>query len=163
MVKWLGGLLVMLKVPWSISPSIGEWKILSLHPAANGYPTLFRAGEGLGGEGRGDGHHPSHAMPIDTSGTLTFTAPMANRLWDLPLPLPSPTLEAQTVMKVYSTYVSLSFVFLCQYHSLTTDIDECQIQNGGCQHTCRNSQGSYQCDCPTGERLHTDGRTCIRK
>ena len=30
-------------------------KTLSVHPSANGYPTLFRAGEGLGGEGRGDG------------------------------------------------------------------------------------------------------------
>ena len=53
----------------------------TLHPAANGYPTLFRAGEGLDGEGRGDGH----AALIDTSGTLTFTAPTANQLWDLPL------------------------------------------------------------------------------
>ena len=53
-----------------------------VHPAANGYPTLFRAGEGLGREGRGDGHHPSHAMPSDTCGTLTFNR-TANWLWDL--------------------------------------------------------------------------------
>ena len=45
---------------------------LSVHPVANGYPTLFRAGEGLGGEGRGDGHHPSYAVPSDTCGTLNF-------------------------------------------------------------------------------------------
>ena len=32
--------------------------------------------------------NPSHAVPIDTCGTLTFTAPMSNWLWDLPLPLP---------------------------------------------------------------------------
>ena len=43
----------------------GEQKTLCVYPAANGYPTLFRAREGLGGEGRGDGHHPSHAMPSD--------------------------------------------------------------------------------------------------
>ena len=30
---------------------------------------LFRAGEGLGSEGRGDRHHSSHAVPIRTSGT----------------------------------------------------------------------------------------------
>ena len=46
---------------------------LSVHPAANGYLTLFRAREGLGGEGRGDGHHPSHVMPFDTCGTLRPT------------------------------------------------------------------------------------------
>ena len=41
-------------------------------PAANGYPTLFRDGEGLGGNGRGDGHHPSHAVHSDACGTLNF-------------------------------------------------------------------------------------------
>ena len=66
----------------------GEQKTLSVHPAANGYLTLFRAEEGLGGEGRVDGHHPLHAVPSDTSGTIAFTAPTANWLWDLPLPLP---------------------------------------------------------------------------
>ena len=34
-----------------------EQRTLSVHPAANGYPTRFRAGEGLGGKGRVDGHH----------------------------------------------------------------------------------------------------------
>ena len=57
----------------------------SVHPAANGYPPLIRAGEGLGSEGRGDGHHLLHAVPSDTCGTLTFTTPMANWQWDLPL------------------------------------------------------------------------------
>ena len=44
----------------------GKVETLSVHPAANEYPALFRAGKCLGGEGRGDGHHPSHAVPIDT-------------------------------------------------------------------------------------------------
>ena len=57
----------------------GEQKTLSIHPVANGYPTLFRAGEGLGGKGRGDGYQTLHVMPSDTSGT--FTAPTANWLW----------------------------------------------------------------------------------
>ena len=75
----------MRKVPGSKSPLIG-WAGNSIYLAANGNPTLFRAGEGLGCEGRRDEHHPSHSMPSDTCGTLTFTAPTANRLWDLPLP-----------------------------------------------------------------------------
>ena len=37
-------------------------------PTANGSPTLFRAGEGLGGKGIGDGHHPSYAVSIETVG-----------------------------------------------------------------------------------------------
>lgn len=41
------------------------------------------------------------------------------------------------------------------------DIDECQIHNGGCQHTCVNTRGSYYCECRVGSRLHVDGRTCL--
>ena len=55
-------------------------------PSSKWVRTLLRVGEGLGGEGRVDGHHPSHAVPSDTCETLTVTAPMANRLWNLPLP-----------------------------------------------------------------------------
>ena len=68
----------MQKVPGSKSPSI-RWAenflCSSVHPAANGYPTLFRAGDGLDGEGKGDVHHPSHAMPIYTCGTLSIHCP----------------------------------------------------------------------------------------
>ena len=63
----------------------GERKTLSVHPAAYRYPIIFRTGEDL--EGKGDGHHRLHAVQIETSGILTFTAPTANRLWGLPLPL----------------------------------------------------------------------------
>uniref|UniRef100_A0A8B9VAV0 Multiple EGF like domains 6 n=1 Tax=Anas zonorhyncha TaxID=75864 RepID=A0A8B9VAV0_9AVES len=44
----------------------------------------------------------------------------------------------------------------CQF-----DVDECQVHNGGCQHRCVNTLGSYYCECKPGFRLHTDGRTCI--
>uniref|UniRef100_A0A8C3QS40 Multiple EGF-like-domains 6 n=1 Tax=Cyanoderma ruficeps TaxID=181631 RepID=A0A8C3QS40_9PASS len=41
------------------------------------------------------------------------------------------------------------------------DVDECQVHNGGCQHRCVNTLGSYYCECRPGFRLHTDGRTCL--
>lgn len=44
----------------------------------------------------------------------------------------------------------------CQY-----DVDECLAHNGGCQHRCVNTPGSYLCECKPGFRLHTDGRTCL--
>lgn len=43
------------------------------------------------------------------------------------------------------------------------DVDECQVHNGGCQHRCVNTLGSYYCECRPGFRLHTDGRTCLGK
>ncbi|TRY87068.1 hypothetical protein DNTS_009157 [Danionella cerebrum] len=52
------------------------------------------------------------------------------------------------------------------YHTYNTghmraDIDECQVHNGGCQHRCVNTRGSYYCECKPGFRLHVDGRTCL--
>ncbi|KAG9337036.1 hypothetical protein JZ751_029895, partial [Albula glossodonta] len=40
------------------------------------------------------------------------------------------------------------------------DIDECTIQNGGCETFCTNSEGSYECSCHTGYALMPDQRSC---
>ena len=42
----------------------------------------------------------------------------------------------------------------------STDINECNNNNGGCAQTCTNSDGSFQCSCNSGFRLSSDGRTC---
>uniref|UniRef100_A0A1X7V5F3 EGF-like domain-containing protein n=1 Tax=Amphimedon queenslandica TaxID=400682 RepID=A0A1X7V5F3_AMPQE len=34
-----------------------------------------------------------------------------------------------------------------------TDINECSSFNGGCEHQCQNTVGSYTCSCPTGFSL----------
>ncbi|XP_065334267.1 protein tolkin [Cloeon dipterum] len=41
-----------------------------------------------------------------------------------------------------------------------TDIDECTEQNGGCQHECKNTVGSYECSCYNGFTLHEDMHSC---
>ena len=58
---------------------------------------------------------------------------------------------------------SLSVALLLLLHELVTskvffictDIDECSIilPNGLCQHSCRNTVGSYDCDCRDGYEL----------
>ncbi|VEN39942.1 unnamed protein product, partial [Callosobruchus maculatus] len=40
------------------------------------------------------------------------------------------------------------------------DINECEINNGGCTHSCTNIPGSSKCSCPKGFRLTSDGRSC---
>ena len=42
------------------------------------------------------------------------------------------------------------------------DIEECWIDslNGGCQHICVNTPGSYYCKCFDGYTLNADGKTC---
>jgi len=41
-----------------------------------------------------------------------------------------------------------------------TDVNECDVYNGRCQHTCINVDGSYYCDCNPGFVLAPNSRTC---
>lgn len=43
---------------------------------------------------------------------------------------------------------------------LSPDKDECAKDNGGCQHECVNTFGSYLCRCRNGYRLHENGLDC---
>lgn len=43
------------------------------------------------------------------------------------------------------------------------DVDECQVNNGGCFAICFNTPGSYQCSCPSGFTTGPDGKSCIDK
>ena len=40
------------------------------------------------------------------------------------------------------------------------DIDECAEDNGGCNHTCTNTDGSFKCSCPDGYLLLDDEKSC---
>ena len=40
------------------------------------------------------------------------------------------------------------------------DIDECLTGNGGCNQTCNNNMGSFECSCAEGYLLHADGKQC---
>ena len=48
---------------------------------------------------------------------------------------------------------------------LFLDINECDLGNGGCEQTCRNTIGSFECLCDASElhMLAPDGRTCHSK
>uniref|UniRef100_A0A3Q2Q6B5 Metalloendopeptidase n=1 Tax=Fundulus heteroclitus TaxID=8078 RepID=A0A3Q2Q6B5_FUNHE len=41
-----------------------------------------------------------------------------------------------------------------------SDIDECSKANGGCQHDCVNTFGSYRCQCRSGFMLHDNEHDC---
>ena len=43
------------------------------------------------------------------------------------------------------------------------DIDECVNFNGGCEHVCKNSIGSYECFCYNGHLLEADEHGCKGK
>ena len=44
---------------------------------------------------------------------------------------------------------------------ITTDLNECSENNGGCSHECINMQGTHRCECPIGYLLLPNKRDCI--
>ena len=49
------------------------------------------------------------------------------------------------------------------YPLLTTDIDECQANTHGCEHSCHNYEGGFYCSCRSGYRLMEDSKSCEGK
>ena len=43
------------------------------------------------------------------------------------------------------------------------DINECAMSNGGCQHQCKNTNGSYMCQCNEGFFLDGNAKNCLGK
>lgn len=44
------------------------------------------------------------------------------------------------------------------------DINECEIQDGGCSNICVNTPGSFHCSCPEGSAITEDDKLkCIGK
>ena len=61
-------------------------------------------------------------------------------------------MEISCDMSRMSWYITLCFS--------CADINECAANNGNCQHTCRNTGGSFSCSCRSGYRLGSNGRSC---
>ena len=43
---------------------------------------------------------------------------------------------------------------------MALDINECETSNGGCEHQCKNTNGSYTCECNKGFSLNGNGKGC---
>ena len=49
------------------------------------------------------------------------------------------------------------------YDNTSSDINECTINNGGCEQVCTDTVQSYFCSCNGGYSLNADARTCAGK
>ena len=55
-----------------------------------------------------------------------------------------------------------NFELLNKYYLIVIDINECNSNNGGCNHTCINTVGSYVCQCNSGYTLSdSNNHSCI--
>lgn len=58
-------------------------------------------------------------------------------------------------------WYSAKRVQVCRFFfSFAADKDECSKENGGCQHECVNTFGSYSCQCRSGFVLHENKHDC---
>ena len=57
----------------------------------------------------------------------------------------------------YNTITNMFSVLTC------IDVNECEKDNGGCQHTCENTRGSYICSCRHQYVLDENQHNCTSK
>ena len=69
----------------------------------------------------------------------------------------SPSLAADLAGNILNAQASPLLICKTLDHS---DIDECDISNGGCDHICTNIAGSHNCSCRSGFYIETNGKTC---
>ena len=55
---------------------------------------------------------------------------------------------------------NLTFKCMKFRSSCFIDVDECQTNNGGCNQTCTDTYGSFECSCGTGYILAVDNLDC---
>ena len=55
-------------------------------------------------------------------------------------------------------------MFHCtEYLCVHADVNECDTENGNCEHICQNTRGSFVCSCRDGFALGTDHARCVGK
>ena len=67
------------------------------------------------------------------------------------------------IIVILSIIVILLFILVYSVFIFATDIDECAVLNGGCEHSCHNIIGSYFCSCNEGFELASNSHDCPGK
>ncbi len=63
----------------------------------------------------------------------------------------------------YRACQTRSMCTVAMYVLIFADINECLTDNGGCDHICINTEGSFSCSCQNGFELENDQFSCSGK
>ncbi|MCP9265517.1 Metalloendopeptidase [Dirofilaria immitis] len=65
-----------------------------------------------------------------------------------------------TTKSLVSHFNTALLLFISDSSVQKEEMDECKLDNHGCEHRCINKIGSYECQCNIGYSLRSDGKTC---
>ena len=110
----------------------------------------------------------NHTQPVvDTNSRGGAALSITSKVCHLPMPaVVCLSAEFHSLWNTEPAHTShFSFTLQVQTHSfsiLSSDINECLVDNGGCSAAaiCRNTQFGHRCECPSGLNLFTDSKTC---
>ena len=104
-------------------------------------------------------------MSAQVPPTLTSASRSAGTQWD-PTSAPatsathSPMIGVAAPVRTWACN-PMEYPFTHSYCcSSLLDIDECALGTDTCSQICRDTDGSYRCECNSGYALDADGRTC---
>ena len=63
-------------------------------------------------------------------------------------------------VRMFKNFTQITSRMLSLFSLFLSDIDECLTENGGCNQTCVNKPGSFECQCSAGYALGDDGKSC---
>lgn len=64
------------------------------------------------------------------------------------------------LLLLFFFYHKLLFKYYLYYFFYHLDINECSKDNGGCDQICKNTMGSFICECNEGYQLDKDSKNC---
>ena len=71
-------------------------------------------------------------------------------------------MDTPLALTVIPALVRLMYSFINLLLLFKIDNNECSTGNGGCEHNCTNTPGSYNCSCANGYSLNGDHHGCSR-
>ena len=89
---------------------------------------------------------------------ITVPTPMDHTLAAVILATASAVMDTPAMVLMIIIQLYLGLIFCCE-----SDIDECQEGYHLCNQTCKNTVGSYTCQCSDGYSLGIDETSCFGK